>query len=372
MISGDASKYSSPESQINEFLQSFEEDKKEKYNYKYKINFDMYKSNAFSLGLIILELLGIPISELTSSIKLFTDNIINNINDFSVFSILKYKSLIPSDLFQNNDIKNSFKRVKQNIITANTQVKSLDLRIILHKALTIYSSKRIGLKNMLKNIHFLLDSLNNIHNIHSYKQNSDLNQFISHTNSDNIKIWHSGSINYLKFLNNSNHLITSGRDNTIRLWNIKKNTYELLFFLKHLEITSIDVSPDGQKLVAWYSDNKLRIWNIDSRCLINEISVQKKSLIRKIEISKNSKYAATNDSECFLLIVDFENKGNHETRWYASFEVNHIICMCIDPTSEIIAVGEKGGSVCIWWIHEKKQMSRIDAYDTEITCISFI
>ena len=365
IISSNISKYSSPGAQINDFLNNFEEEKKEKTLRKSK--FDIYKSNVFSLGLIILELLGVSIFELTSSIKIFVNNIIQNIddiNDFSISSFLKYKSLMKPEFYRNNDIKNSFRCLKHNIISVISQVKSLDLRMLLYKTLKIYSLSRIGLKNMLENITTLLQSLNSMS---LCKQNKLFNQL----KSDNAKIWHSRSINYLKVLKQSNSLITSGGDGAIRLWNIKKKICELIFFIKRLEVTCITISPDEIKILAGYSDNKLRIWSLNLRCLIAEISGHI-SPICNIEISNNSKYAITAASENILWIIDLEKNEKIDSRIYENNERNNIICFAIDPTEEIVAVGEKKGLLCIWWIHEKTQMSRIDAYDTEIDCVSFM
>lgn len=77
---------------------------------------------------------------------------------------------------------------------------------------------------------------------------------------------HNGNIMCLAFTIDSKKLISAGRDNTIRIWDI--NTGAIIgepLTGHNYYIRSIAVSPDGKMLISVSSDDcKMKFWDIET------------------------------------------------------------------------------------------------------------
>jgi WD40 repeat protein len=57
-------------------------------------------------------------------------------------------------------------------------------------------------------------------------------------------------------------LASCGRDQTIRLWNVKLASYQATLQGHSAEVWSIAFAPDGRNLLSSSADGTLRVWGI--------------------------------------------------------------------------------------------------------------
>ncbi|GME86965.1 unnamed protein product [[Candida] boidinii] len=157
--------------------------------------------------------------------------------------------------------------------------------------------------------------------------NEELKLLVSSSTDNTIRIWqgdnpnscqiligHSQSIVYIKWLKLTNDypvLLSCSIDGTIRLWDVSSgDLISLTIANSGSPIFEASVSPDLKKLVTGDSNNVIKVWDIDSKMVLNKFfKIYKKDKISNNNCSKllNLRLNLIN----FFELPEIENSSNN-------------------------------------------------------------
>ncbi|MBN2519404.1 MAG: hypothetical protein JXB17_02770, partial [Bacteroidales bacterium] len=101
---------------------------------------------------------------------------------------------------------------------------------------------------------------------------------------------HKGVVTNLKFLNNSNQLVSIGADTTIYIWNIEQKKPRFLNTTRG-EVKSLDISDDDKYVVIATENGLVLLFNISDGALIKEIYNNQENTIYGVSFNKNMQIA---------------------------------------------------------------------------------
>ena len=163
----------------------------------------------------------------------------------------------------------------------------------------------------------------------------------------------SNIINCLAISPDGNILVTSSRDNTIKIWNIKKNRCLKTLSGHSNNVNCVAISPNGQTIVSGSSDNTIKIWDINTGSLLKTLSGNS-DIVLCVAISPVDGVArrvgqtiisASDDKT--IKIWDINTGHLIKTLSGHSESVN---CLAISPNGQTIISGSSDRTIRIWGI----------------------
>ena len=112
---------------------------------------------------------------------------------------------------------------------------------------------------------------------------------------------HTKWISCFTHTNNSNIIITGGKDGTIRIWDLK-HKHEIFVFNHHTYIvTCLIISNDNKQLISGSRDKTVKLWNIERK--IEEATLIKQDyFIETLAVTKDNKYIVTGSNSKFVIV----------------------------------------------------------------------
>jgi len=134
---------------------------------------------------------------------------------------------------------------------------------------------------------------------------------------------------------------SAGRDQTIRIWNLKGNTLKVIPGHRG-QVNSVDFSPDGKRLVSAGADRLVKIWGVDGQ-LIQTLAGHTGEVFTA-RYSHDGKTIATAGADKSIRLWDMRGKLLNilDGHSYA------VTALAFDPSSDTIASASNDGTVKLW------------------------
>ncbi|MFX0016040.1 MAG: hypothetical protein ACFFB2_13330 [Promethearchaeota archaeon] len=139
------------------------------------------------------------------------------------------------------------------------------------------------------------------------------------------------------------YLVASGgEDKSIRLWDTKKNTLQILSGHEDF-VSRVIFSPDGTLLASSSQDKTIRLWNV-ARGANNRTLTSHEAAITSVAYSPNSEYLASGSEDNTIRLWnltsgDQQTLGNHEKR---------VTSIVFAPNSSLLASASWDSNIILW------------------------
>lgn len=155
---------------------------------------------------------------------------------------------------------------------------------------------------------------------------------------------HKGECNSIQFLNNSQFLISGGKDTAVKVWCTTNGTVtKSLEEGVHGSVCDLAISPDNSTLVAGLTSRNLCVWDLNSGQVLQILSGHKQKVCA-VDISKiTGQYivsAAVNDSA--IKIWDLHSEYPINSFCFSSSSCNDL---CFVANDRIICTGHDDGNI---------------------------
>lgn len=175
---------------------------------------------------------------------------------------------------------------------------------------------------------------------------------------DKIQLWNAESYELLKEWDNSqnfrlfsysldgNHIVGVGKDNIIRVWDIKtrKETIKLEGHSDY--IRAVEYSPNGKFIVSCSDDKTIRIWNVETGKVVTLLKgCHSGCSIKDVKYSPNGKFIVSCGSDNTIKIWNVEiGKELYRLEGHSS-SVNTV---SYSPDGKYIVSGSEDGTIKVW------------------------
>ncbi len=138
-------------------------------------------------------------------------------------------------------------------------------------------------------------------------------------------------------------LISCGSDAAIRLWDLDTGVSRGLLN-GHVEtVDTIQLHPDGRRLISTSVDHTVRVWNLDSFECEHVVDV-KPERPRHCSVSPDGRWLAFCTPEPQLYIYDLQ----HERMILGEGTFNELMRVCFDDSGSRLFVADRSGVIEIW------------------------
>ncbi|MFD0797191.1 caspase family protein [Maribacter chungangensis] len=177
---------------------------------------------------------------------------------------------------------------------------------------------------------------------------------------------HAGEVTFAQF-NPDGKLIVTATDNNAHIRDV--NTGEILHTFKHIDygtksifyVKSAEFSPDGKLIVTAYGDGKVRLWDVNTRKLVNIL-----------DHGEAVKYAQfTQDGS---LILTIPSSGNYISVWEVNtgkliHKINGLSSgldeVKVDSNRKFIISTSADGYLLLWDLDKREQFTRNFTFDSD-------
>lgn len=171
---------------------------------------------------------------------------------------------------------------------------------------------------------------------------------------------HQDRVQAVKFNNfNSKQIITGSKDRYIKLWDIANG-----ICLKDIYTGSICTSlviDDHQCVVSGHWDKRIRLWDLRSETVENELELSGK--ITGISLAKDDRTIVACLRDNCLCVTDIRKFDSRITLKADGFVVPFDWSSpCISPDSNYVAAGSQNGSIIIWDVNKKNKHSILNGH----------
>ena len=165
--------------------------------------------------------------------------------------------------------------------------------------------------------------------------------------------------------NDDNSLLAGGSWRTIWLWRLKPQ-YELIKLDGHEAwVTSVALSGNSRYLVSSGEDNVVNVWDVKKRSLLWKDS-HINNEINAIIISKDNKLII-GGSDKSIRILDIATQKSEKILKAHSKAVT---CLAISPDGRLLFSGSSDKTIKIWDLQKQEYIYEIKDNRSEITCLS--
>lgn len=223
-----------------------------------------------------------------------------------------------------------------------------------------------------------LFTLGHTSHINAIAYSSDGNLIASAGTDKLIKIWranegkllytlneHKGNIYDIKFSPDSKQLISSGENNNLFIWDVKKQK-KLKNIRLEETVLSLDFSPDGRYLALGYWNGNIQLWDAQSFEVLHTLTTHFNQ-IYSIAFSPDGNYIASAGADKLIHIWDLQTnellktlKGHHLAIYDIGFS----------PDMNFLVSGGRDRTLNIWNI-QKGIIEKSINHKHEITSVDF-
>ncbi|MCK4668080.1 protein kinase [Candidatus Dependentiae bacterium] len=160
---------------------------------------------------------------------------------------------------------------------------------------------------------------------------------------------HSSKLTCISINETSNLIATSGRDSTIKIWNL--HDYSLIKIIKAHKgwVSSVKFSPKGNFLLSSGFDNKLKIWDTSDFQLHVQIQGHFDAITSAIFSNDGNKIISTS-SDKSIKTWRFENRSKSLT---LDKHLGTILSIAFNPTGDILASCATDEIINIWSVKDR-------------------
>ncbi|BAY31608.1 protein kinase [Nostoc carneum NIES-2107] len=201
---------------------------------------------------------------------------------------------------------------------------------------------------------------------------------ISSSNDKTIKIWNLQTGKLQSVLNETgiwivtaiapdNQTVVSGSsDNTIKIWHLNANKPQRILRGHSDLINSLSVSPNGQTIVSGSRDKTIRSWQLETGNLQQTLPVNA-GFIYTTAISPDGKFLISAGSDKVIKIWQLDNGQLLHT---ITGNPGFVRAVAVSSTLQIIASGGFGSTINLWNLHTGQPQQRLEGHQGLIQCLA--
>jgi WD40 repeat protein len=198
--------------------------------------------------------------------------------------------------------------------------------------------------------------------IQLYTLDSNKNFVLSNTLSG-----HLAAVTTLKFSRNGKYLVSSGKDYSVKVWNLDTISKSKTFNPHTLPITSAFLDPSSKYLITGSEDGTVKTTPINNVKKTREIKVG--SPVTSVLVTKNFKYyyvAIKGGS-----IKKYEAYGKNNLILTFTGHTDDINDLDLSPDEKLLASGSNDKSIIVWDVLTAKTYKTLTGFEWKVTSIEF-
>jgi WD40 repeat protein len=176
---------------------------------------------------------------------------------------------------------------------------------------------------------------------------------------------HSRAVTALAVLPGGEHVLSSARDKTIRLWELATGD-EVRSFTGHEDwVTCLTIAPDGRTAISGSDDRTIRHWDLGSGRQMLRISGHDRA-VTAVAMTQDKRYVVSASEDGTIRIWDLSTEkqvdviGRNDKRIWA-------LALC--PDGRTLVTGDDD-DVRIWDIKSRAVLGGLEGHSRAVTCIS--
>jgi WD40 repeat protein len=181
---------------------------------------------------------------------------------------------------------------------------------------------------------------------------------------------HTKTIRHLDFTSDSLTLASASKDGTIRLWEMRTNSFQQIALLKHgSEAFRGAFSPDHQIIATSGKDRYVRFWDLSARALPREVppAIERDGWVVSLAFAPDGKLLATSAGG----LVPLWDTTTHiqAASLEASSSAIHDVAFCGDGRK--VAAAAHDLNICVWDRNRPSDRLTLQGHEGEIFSVSF-
>ncbi len=157
----------------------------------------------------------------------------------------------------------------------------------------------------------------------------------------------------------------SGRDNTLRIWDIEKGECVNTFSGHEDRVTGVCITPDGKYALSGSDDNTIRLWDIEKDECVKIFSGHEGG-VKCVNITPDGRYALSGSDDSTLRLWDIE-KGECVITF--SGHESGVTSVSITPDGRYALSGSIDNTIRLWDI-EKGGVKTFSGHEDRVTGVS--
>jgi guanine nucleotide-binding protein subunit beta-2-like 1 protein len=162
--------------------------------------------------------------------------------------------------------------------------------------------------------------------------------------------------------------ISSSWDKTLNLWDIETGKILRKFVGNKKDVLSVGFSSDNRQIISSSRDNSIKIWNTKGQCketFVDKESISWVSCARFIPNKNFSLLSCSWDG-----IVKIWDTIEKKVQLRLIGHKGYVNCLTVSPDGSLCASGGKDGMIMLWDLQEGKHLYSLNANDP-INCLCF-
>jgi serine/threonine-protein kinase len=180
-------------------------------------------------------------------------------------------------------------------------------------------------------------------------------------------VGHDGLVHGLAFSPDSKRVLTSGKDGTIRLWEVE-TAKEIRLFPGHAgAVRCIALSSDGKLLLSGGVDKTLRLWEVDTGAEVRRLEGPTASVLAVV-FAPDGRHALSGGNESIVYQWDVQT-GHVVHRLDVPRDT--VLSLAISRNGRKALAGTSGGLVYLWDLESGKQLHRLEGHWAPVRAVGF-
>lgn len=169
---------------------------------------------------------------------------------------------------------------------------------------------------------------------------------------------HTGFVSDVALAHTGEYAVTSSWDRSLRLWNLRNGQCQNKFIKHTKDVLSVVFSPDDRQIVSAGRDNIIRVWNVIGECMHELVADCHEDWVSSICFSPSLETSTlvSGGWDGVVKIWDLSSgKCRHTLRGHNGY-VNSVT---VSPDSSLCASGGSDGVALLWELEKGEQLFEI-------------
>ncbi|ETO14839.1 WD-40 repeat-containing protein [Reticulomyxa filosa] len=178
---------------------------------------------------------------------------------------------------------------------------------------------------------------------------------------------HSNHVTSVDFSPNGTQIVSTSRDNTIRIWDINLGKEAQVLIGHSSSVNDAHFSPDGNIIASCSDDNTIRLWDTRSWKEIKQLEGHF-NCVKSVQFSPNGKNIASGSLDGTVRIWDV--KSGQELKLLITDDSDEMHCVQFSPDGRLIC-GASSENITIWDVESREIMAEWEENSGDIQKIQF-
>lgn len=171
---------------------------------------------------------------------------------------------------------------------------------------------------------------------------------------------HTGFVSCVSLAHNSQYAVTSSWDRSLRLWNLRTGQCQRKFLKHTKDVLAVAFSPEDRQIVSGGRDNVIRVWNVMGECMHEFTRNGHEDWVSSVCFSPSleNPIVVSGGWDNLVKVWDLaEGKCKHTLRGHT----NYITTVTVSPDGSLCVSGGEEGVAHLWDINTGESLFQIDA-----------